>query len=249
MVDDLIECNKPLYSGFIDKRNVTQFAAGSCEDFPLAEDVATIAQDKGFDLWVILQHDPFTTDGVDPDTLAQFAAFVGNVSGNSALIPASANLSVVLPQLVSAYWLPTVTVIKNGSSLGGITENSCNATSNLCEVDVTVVYGNGTNQTLVIYVEGLGTVTINVSKCAQSQSETQSVAPTHTSGASVHPSGSGNSNDLIGLWVSIGVGGSLLLIILLVFLFACCANQPKRRPSSTNTSSYIRLHQQRLHQQ
>lgn len=223
MIGGDIACNMPLQRGFIDILNVTQFAPGSCEDFPNATQIIPIAQDKKFDLWVMMQYDPFSQAGIDQDALDAYTELVTSISPGSRVIPPDADLSVLFPQLTNAYWTTEVTVIQGGSSLANITDLPCNGTAGVCEVVVDIVYGDEYNQTIVLNVTGVGFVTIEVSKCSET--------PSATAAPSVHPSGKGTD---------LGASGVVLLIVgVIVIIFVMLAAlYPSWNDDDNNSNDY-----------
>jgi len=189
MLGGQIACNKPLQYGFINITNTTQFAPGSCEDFPTAAQAASVAREFSFDVWALMQYDPFTSSGADSQTVELFEEFVETVSPYSYVLPPNTNLTQVLPQLMLLYWFAATEVLVGGSSLGYVEALPCNTTTHNCTVLIDVVFGDDQNQTLVIYVEGIGNVTINVGKCAlppptASHSSSHSYPPVHPAGRS-----------------------------------------------------------------
>jgi hypothetical protein len=232
MLGGHIACNKPLQYGYINITNTTQFAPGSCEDFPTAAQAAAVAQEFSFDVWALMQYDPFTSNGVDPQTEILFEEFVESVSPFSYVIPPNANLTEVLPQLMLLYWFAETEVLVGGTSLGEITSDPCNTTTHNCTVIIDVVYGDDQNQTLVIYVEGIGNVTINVGKCAgppptESRSSSESHPP-------VHPAGHGDGGTLM---VVVIVVLSIVLLVVIIGLIIFAISERNSSPPDRNVNS------------
>jgi hypothetical protein len=234
MLGGNIACNKPLQYGFINITNVTQFAPGSCEDFPTADQAASIAREFSFDVWALMQYDPFTSNLPDPQTVLLFEEFVESVSPFSYVLAPNTNLTAVLPQLMSLYWFPQTEVLVGGSSLGEIFPEPCNSVTNNCTVFIDIVYGDDQNQTLVIYVEGIGNVTINVNKCASPpQSESRSSSESQPP---VHPSGSGDETTLT--VVSIVVLVIVFLFVVISLVIFAVYEQADRQKRVTNQMRY-----------
>ncbi len=154
-----------LVPGVIDKHNISQFAAGSCEDFPTQAGVAAIAQAQGFEL---IAFTPIDTLGTNvSNAFRQLNLLIGSGSVITSLDLRN-RLPPLVPQSVGA-----IPVAWNVSTIAGYTVGPCNLT--WCSFHFEFVYPPGGAETGgVIVINGDYNITVDVEVCVQSESPSAS---------------------------------------------------------------------------
>ena len=208
MLDGDIDCNGPLVDGFVNALNVTQFGAGSCEDYPTLSDLSAVL-DGSYSLFAVVEYDPTKRSDVDPSLTAAYTSLLDYFDEDSFVFSLTYNLTQILPVFVPrVHILPAVSCtaspIVDSYYYGG-----CNDMTNMCAVVVNFVYdydGGLDHELITCTVVGHPSVIYNVSICvvptgsestAQSQSQTitksqshqtksQSVAASHHQTATRH---------------------------------------------------------------
>lgn len=191
MLDGNIECNGALVDGFVNALNVTQFGAGSCEDYPTLSNLSSVLDDE-YTLFVVIEYDPTKRDDVDPTLVAAYTSLLDYMHDDSLIFPLTYNLTQLLPVFV-----PRVHVLPNVSCTASPIVDSyyygaCNDMTNLCAVVVNFVYdydGGLDHENITCTVVGHQSVSYNVSICAiptGSESQEQSQSQTITESQSHH---------------------------------------------------------------
>jgi hypothetical protein len=165
-------CGGPgiFWPGTLSIANVTQFAAGSCEDFPAQSRAAEIAQANRFEIFAFVPIDTLGTN------LTGAFKELNILIGGGAVIT-GLELRTILPPLVP----PTVdsgaiSVTWNVSALTDISVGPCNMTA--CTFCFTFGAPPGVDETGTgITINGAVYVPVDTQVCEPSQSQSQSPSP------------------------------------------------------------------------
>ena len=160
-----------LVPGVISKVNTSQFASGSCEDFPTQAGVASIAQALGFEL---IAFTPLDTLGTNiSNAFRQLNLLIGSGSVITSL-DLRARLPPLVPQTVGA-----IPVTWDVSTIDGVSIGECNLTA--CTFIFEFSYppgGSQVNGTIVI--NGDYNITVDVQVCIQSESPSFTETPSES---------------------------------------------------------------------
>ena len=182
-------CGGPgiLWPGTLSAANVTQFAAGSCEDFPAQSRAAEIARANRFEIFAFVPIDTLGTN------LTGAFKELNILIGGGAVVT-GLELRTILPPLVpQTVDSGAISVTWNVSALTDISVGPCNMTA--CTFCFTFEAPPGVDETGTgITINGAVYVPVDTHVCVPSQSQSQSQSPSSSGSQSLSDSQSSSES-------------------------------------------------------